>query len=101
LKPRALEKNGRSVRLAFALPRSEHVLVDDDARWLVNELTRGDEASVAFAGRLERAVPTGERVRPTAAEMRTLLQIFERSPHARTRDLRNLEVALNDAIFRR
>lgn len=87
------------MRLVVALPGRELILVDDDARWLLGELAGGDDASVALAARVEAATRHDEPLRPSADEIRKLFEAFERSSHPRTRALRDLEVALHDAMF--
>jgi len=86
------------VRLVIGLPGRQLAIVGDDARWLVDELAAADEV---IAARAREVVETGEPLRPSAAETRTLFAIFERSNRPRTRELRDLEVGLHEAIFRR
>lgn len=89
------------MRVVIGLPGRELTIADDDARWLLAELAGGAEPAAALAPRIEDATAAGRAFRPTAGETRTIFQIFERSARPRTRQLRGLEVALHEAIFRR
>ena len=76
------------------------MLADDDALWLLGELHRGDEAAAALARQLEEAGANRKPIHLSTAEMRQLVRIFERSTHPRTRELRGLEIALHDQLFK-
>jgi hypothetical protein len=75
------------------------MLAGDDAVWLVDELHAGDEASAALARRLEDAGANAEPISLSSGETRQLVRILERSTRPRTRELRELEIALHDQLF--